>query len=166
MSWTHANAMAIIFLFSISFSGSRTQAQSKSSDADTAAIKQGIAAYTAAFNRNDAHAQAMTFTEDADLTNTRGMFYHGRKDIEARFAFNFSGRYKGAHRTDTVKKIWMLTPELALVQADWEMMGAKADDGSEIAVRKGLISPVMKKENGQWLISIFHESEFQTPAAK
>lgn len=150
------------FIFLLSFVASATEAQTKPSEADDAGIKQTIAAYTAAFNRHDGKAQAMTYTEDADLTNTRGMSYHGRKEIEARFTFNFSGRYKDAHRTDTITKIWMLTPEIALIQARFEMTGAKAEDGSVIPVRKGLIDPIMRKQpDGRWLISIFHEAEFQ-----
>jgi uncharacterized protein (TIGR02246 family) len=156
-----------LFLFAAATLPARAQTESKPSDSDAAAIKQTIAAYTAAFNSHDGHAQALTYTEDADLTNTRGMSYQGRKEIEGRFTFNFSGRYKDAHRTDNVTKIWMLTPEIALVQARFEMTGAKADDGSVIPVRKGLIDPLMRKQpDGHWLISIFHEAEFQMPAAK
>jgi len=161
-----AITIAALFPFLLSLAASPAQAQTKPSDAD-AAIKQTIAAYTDAFNRHDGHAQALTYTEDAELTNTRGMSYHGRKEIERRFTFNFSGRYKDAHRTDTVTKIWMLTPEIALVQARFEMTGAKADDGSEIPIRKGLIDPIMRKQpDGHWLISIFHEAEFQAPTPK
>jgi uncharacterized protein (TIGR02246 family) len=157
----------LLCLVAVAASPARAQAQTKPSDADAAAIKQTIAAYTGAFNRHDGHAQALTYTEDADLTNTRGMSYQGRKEIEGRFTFNFGGRYKSAHRTDTVTKIWMLTPEIALVQARFEMTGAKADDGSDIPVRKGLIDPIMRKQpDGHWLISIFHEAEFQVAAAK
>jgi uncharacterized protein (TIGR02246 family) len=161
------SAAFLLFLFAPVSSPARGQNESKPSDSDAAAIKQTIAAYSEAFNRHDGHAQALTYTEDADLTNTRGMSYHGRKEIEGRFTFNFSGRYKDAHRTDNVTKIWMLTPEIALVQARFEMTGAKADDGSVIPVRKGLIDPLMRKQpDGHWLISIFHEAEFQMPAAK
>jgi uncharacterized protein (TIGR02246 family) len=156
----------VLILFAISLSGLPAQGQSQPSDADSSAIRKTIAAYTEAFNRHDAHAQAMTYAEDADLVTTRGMSFHGRKDIEARFAYNFSARYKDAHRTDTVKKIWLLAPGLALVQADWEMTGAKTEDGQAIAVRKGMIAPVMKKQNGQWLLSIFHEAEFPAASAK
>jgi uncharacterized protein (TIGR02246 family) len=162
-----ATAITAFLLFLFSTATCSTQAQMKPSEADAAAIKHAIAAYTDAFNHHDGHAQAMTYTEDADLTNTRGMSYHGRKEIEGRFTFNFGGRYKDAHRTDTISKIWLLTPELALVQARFEMTGAKADDGSVIPVRKGLIDPLMRKQpDGHWLIAVFHEAEFQTPAPK
>jgi hypothetical protein len=53
-----------------------------------------------------------------------------------------------------------LTPEIASVDIDWEMTGAKAADGSDIPLRKGLLEPVMTKQNGHWEMTVFHESEF------
>jgi uncharacterized protein (TIGR02246 family) len=61
---------------------------------------------------------------------------------------------------DTVKNVRFLSPDLAEIDATWEMTGTKAVDGSSNPTRKGLLDWVLKKENGQWLIVVFHESEF------
>jgi hypothetical protein len=59
-----------------------------------------------------------------------------------------------------VKNVRFLTSEIAQVDADWEMTGTKAADGSENPTRKGYLDWVVAKVNGQWLIVVFHESEF------
>jgi uncharacterized protein (TIGR02246 family) len=153
-------ALAMILLASFSFAISRARGQSNSSDADSTAIKKVVADFLDAFNRHDAHAWAMPFGEDGDFTNVAGLTRHGRKEVEERFAGLFAGPLKSSHRTATVKHIRFITPEVAAVDADWELVGSKASDGSENPVRKGLFTWVMTKRNGQWLFAVFHESEF------
>jgi uncharacterized protein (TIGR02246 family) len=113
-----------------------------------------------AFNHHDAHAWASFLAEDGDFTNVTGLYLHGRKDIEARFTELFASRLKTAHRTATVRHIRFITPDIAFVDAEWELVGSKAADGSENPVRKGLFNFVMTRQNGHWVFAVFEESEF------
>ena len=72
----------------------------------------------------------------------------------------YSGILKSAHRTDTIKNVRFLTPEIAVVDDLWEISGSKAPDGSDNPDRKGLFDWVLTKVNGQWQIMVFHEVEF------
>jgi uncharacterized protein (TIGR02246 family) len=127
---------------------------------DTAAVKQVVAAYDAAFNQHDAHAVGALFAEDGDFTNMRGSSKHGRSDIEQNYGNLFSGGLKSSHRMDVVKSVRLLNPSTAQVDATWEMTGTKAADGSDNPTRKGLLNWLVIKLDGQWRIVIFHESEF------
>ncbi|PYU25602.1 MAG: hypothetical protein DMG30_04830 [Acidobacteria bacterium] len=156
-------AIASLLLFSdplFSLAGSRAQEQAQSSEADSKAIKQVFAVFYESFSRHDAHAAAMTFAEDADFTNMRGVHNHGRKEIEAWLAMLFAGNLKAARRTDIVKSIRFAAPEIAEVDADTVITGTKAADGSEVRPRKGLMVTTMTKQKGRWFISVFHEVEF------
>jgi uncharacterized protein (TIGR02246 family) len=158
---THARtALAIFLLLSCSLLNLRAQAQAITSDADSSAIKQVVAGYSEAFNHHDAHSTAMLFTEDADFTNLRGVSRHGQKDIEQIFVTLYSSILKNAHRTDTVKNVRFLTPEIAVVDDLWEISGSKAPDGSDNPDRKGLFDWVLTKIKGEWKITVFHEAEF------
>jgi uncharacterized protein (TIGR02246 family) len=139
------------------------QVQGQGTEADSREIKQVFAEWYEAFSRHDAHAAAMTFAEDADFTNMRGVHNHGRKEIEAHLAMIFAGNLGSARRTDMVKSIRFVTPAIAEVDADTVISGTKAADGSEVPPRKGLMVTTMTKQNGRWFISVFHEVEF--PAA-
>ena len=152
--------LAVILLASFSFAISPARGQSKSTETDSDAIRQVITDFIDAFNRHDAHAWAMPFAEDGDFTNVTGLYLHGRKDFEARFTELFTTRLKTAHRTATVRHIRFVTPDVAAVDAEWELVGSKASDGSENPVRKGLFNFVLTRQNGHWVFTIFEESEF------
>jgi len=153
-------ALAIILLASFLFGILPARGQSKSADADSAAIRQVVADFIDAFNHHDAHTWASPFAEDGDFTNVTGLYLHGRKDFEARFTELFATRLKVAHRTATVRHIRFMTSDIAAVDADWELVGSKASDGSENPVRKGLFNFVMTRQNGHWVFAVFQESEF------
>jgi uncharacterized protein (TIGR02246 family) len=153
-----AGAIFAVILFSIA--GSSAQMQPKISDADSAAVKAVMSGYDDAFNQHDAHAVGALFADQGDFTNMRGSSKHGRKDIEQNYGNLFAGGLKNAHRTDTLKSVRFITPEVAPLDADWEMTGTKAADGTDNPARKGGLDWVVAKVNGQWLIVVFHESEY------
>jgi uncharacterized protein (TIGR02246 family) len=155
---------ALSILLVVFLSLAISQATPANTDADSTAVKQAIADWIDAFNRHDAHATTMAYSEDADLTNMREMNYHGRKEIEELFQTIFATRLKNAHRTAVVKRIRFLTPTLAAVDCDWEMTGVTGDDGSVVPPRKGYLVLTMSQQNGRWLITLFHEPEYNLPA--
>jgi uncharacterized protein (TIGR02246 family) len=145
--------------------------QAKPDDPASAAIQQVLTDFYQSFSRHDAHGTAMNFAEDADFTNMYGAQRHGRKEIEDRFTALFAGVLKSAQRTDTLRHIRFLTPDLASVDADTLITGSATADGSALPPRKGLLIAVMTRQNGRWLITVFHEAEFpaapaSAPAAK
>jgi uncharacterized protein (TIGR02246 family) len=145
---------------------SRAQKQPDSNDADSTAIKHTIGDWSGAFDRHDAHECALRFVDDADFVSVSGLTFHGRKAIEDHYVSSFSSTLKDAHRTDTVKSIRFLSPDIASVDVDWEMTGARTADGSERPPRKGLLEPVLVKQNGQWSIAVFHETEFNVSSGR
>ena len=155
-------SMLLTAVVCLSLSSVRAWAQdsAKGSDADMAAIKQTVADFYQSFSRQDAHATAMTFAEDGDLTNMFGIHIHGREALEQKFVALFGSILKGANRTDTVRNIRFYAPGVAFVDADTVITGTKRADGSVGPVRKGLMIVVMTKQNGLWRISNFHEAEY------
>jgi uncharacterized protein (TIGR02246 family) len=164
VTWTRLRATLVLFLLA-SFPFGISSAKNSEGD-DSSTIKQVVAEFVDAFNNHDAHAWAMAFAADGDFTNVSGLTRHGRKEVEERFAGLFAGPLKNAHRTYSVKSIQFLTPEIASVDADWQLTGSRAADGSENPVRKGLFHWVMTKQNGHWLFAAFHEFEFFSTPAK
>jgi uncharacterized protein (TIGR02246 family) len=156
-------AFAIALILFAPLPALRAQDSSKAADADSAAIKQTFTDFYESFSHHDAHATAMTFADDADFTNMRGIHRHGRAEIEEWFAGLFKGNLKASNRTDTVRSIRFFTPQMATVDADTVITGTKAADGSDVPPRKGLMIVTMTKQNGRWLISVFHEAEFPAP---
>ncbi|HTC65185.1 MAG TPA: SgcJ/EcaC family oxidoreductase [Candidatus Saccharimonadales bacterium] len=129
-------------------------------EAGTEAVRSVVSAYDDGFNNHDAHAIGALFAEEGDFTNMRGSSKHGRKDIEQNYGNLLNGALKTAHRTDTIKNVKFITPDVAEIDADWEMTGTKAADGSDNPPRKGGLDWVVQKLNGKWMIVVFHESEY------
>jgi uncharacterized protein (TIGR02246 family) len=157
-------AFAIALILFAPPPAARAQDSSNPADAaDSAAIKQTFTDFYESFSHHDAHATAMTFAEDGDFTNMRGIRRHGRTEIEAWFANLFKGNLKASNRTDMVRSIRFFSPQVATVDADTVITGTKTADGSDVPPRKGLMIVTMTKQNGRWLISVFHEAEFPAP---
>ncbi len=149
-------ALVVFGFLCASASNSRAQAP-PNKDADTAAIKQTVAAFADAWNSHDAHAVAMRYVEDGDFSSVKGEPSHGRKELEAHYVTIFSTFLKNAHTTDTVRSIRFLAPDIASVDCDWLVTEPNAPGG---VLRKGLLTWIVTKHDGQWMITIYHESAF------
>lgn len=149
-------------LVSFCLATSWAQKQPDSNDADSAGIRHTVSAWTGAFNGHDPHACAQEFADDADMVSVVGLIFHGRSAIEDHFGKTLSTTLKNAQRTDTVKSIRFLSPDIASVDLDWEITGSttKTADHTVIPLRKGLLALTFVKQNGQWLIAVSHELEF------
>jgi uncharacterized protein (TIGR02246 family) len=157
MNSVQTKAALTVLLF-LTFSAASSRAQMSSNrDADTAAIKQSVAAFADAWNTHDAHAVAMRYVEDGDFSSIKGEASHGRKELEDHYTTVFSTFLKNAHTTDTVKSIRFLGPDIASVDIDWLVTEPNAPGG---ILRKGLLTWIVTKRNGQWMIMIYHESAF------
>jgi uncharacterized protein (TIGR02246 family) len=149
-------AIAVLLFAGFFVTSSRAQMAS-SRDADVTAIKQSVAAFEDTWNSHDAHGVAMKYVEDGDFTSVKGEASHGRKELEAHYATVFGTFLKNAHTTDTVRSIRFLGPDVASVDIDWLVTEPNAPGG---VLRKGLVNWIATKQNGQWMITIYHETAF------
>lgn len=159
----HSRFLALILtLLTAATAAPRVTAQdsTKGTDADKAAIQQLFASFYGAFSRHDAHATAMTFAEDADFTNMRGVHRKGRKEIETWFTGLFTGNLRESNRTDTVREIRFFSPDVAVADADTVITGTKSADGSVTPPRHGVMIVTAVKQDSRWWIATFHEAEF------
>jgi uncharacterized protein (TIGR02246 family) len=138
----------------------------KAQEEDRAALERAVQNYMDQWNKHDVHAVAMAYAEDCDFVNNFGTLTHGRAAMEATFGPFMTGVYSQTHQTGQVRMIRFLKPDVAAVDVDWEMTGAKNQDGSLRPTRKGLHSLIMTKQSdGSWLIAVMHVHEFtNTPA--
>ncbi|MGC2330123.1 MAG: SgcJ/EcaC family oxidoreductase, partial [Candidatus Acidiferrales bacterium] len=116
-------------------------------------VEKAVQNYMDAWNTHDVHAVAMTYTEDCDFVNNFGTLTHGRAQMEATFGPFMSGAYSETVQTGHIRTIRYLKPDVAAVDVDWEMTGAKNPDGSKRPTRKGIHSLILTKQSdGSWLI--------------
>lgn len=131
---------------------------------DDAAIRQVVTGFSEGWNSHDARAMCSALADDVQWVSWRGDVTHSRKQVEDDHATLFAGLYKNSHRTDTVKAIRYLTPELASVDNYWSMTGAKMRDGSDWPYRAGYVNFLMAKRGGRWVIIVSHTADFNAKA--
>ena len=149
---------ALGLLLSLTFSAPNLRAQiAAKQEMESTAIKQFVAGFADTWNKHDAHGVAMHYVEDGDFSSIRGEGSHGRKELEDHYNMIFSTFLKNAHTTDTVRSIRFLTPDLASVDIDWLVNEPSAPGG---VLRKGLLTWVVTKRNGEWKVLIYHEQSY------
>jgi uncharacterized protein (TIGR02246 family) len=159
--------LIVLFVAPLSISlarGASGKSAERVSAADEAAIKQVVAGFNNGWNSHDARSMCVSLADDVEWVNWRGEAVHTRKEVEDLHAELFAGLYKNTHRTDTVKSIRYLTPELVSVENYWSMTGAKKRDGSDWPYREGYVNYLMEKRNGRWVIIISHTADFNAKA--
>jgi uncharacterized protein (TIGR02246 family) len=143
-------------------------ADESANGADDAALKQVVAGFSDGWNTHDAHAMCASLDDTIEWVNWRGEPLGSRQAVEDEHAKLFADLYKNTHRTDTVKTIKYLSPELAVVDDYWTMTGARKRDGSDWPYRAGYSNFVMAKRGGRWIVIVSHTADFNAtaPAAK
>lgn len=161
---------AIVSIVSLA-SPIRTQAQENrymsahsitaSADAE-ADIRALIATQAAAWNRHDAKAWASPFQPSAEFINILGTPFSGKPAIEGITTRIFASIFKDSHDSVTVRKIVMVTPELAIVHYEHAVSGYTAlppgiQPSEAGADGKGVLRTIMvyvlqRGTDGKWMI--------------
>ena len=129
---------------------------------DEEAIKKVLSDFEAAWNMHDARAFSMTFAEDADFTNVRGRGATGRSAVQLFHTTPFATYFKNSQLKIIDSKVRFLRPDVAAVDAHWEMTGAVDPQGDVIPLRKGLLNFVMTQDSGTWCIKVMHNMDLPT----
>lgn len=124
-------------------------------------IRATLAEYEATWNEHRPEGMQRFFAEDAEITNVVGVTKCGRAGAVA-FAQTpqYQAMYSAAHQHFDDVAVRLLTGNIAAVDVRWTMTGARHPDGTAWENRHGLLNLIMTKENGGWLIDLFHNAEF------
>lgn len=125
--------------------------------ADEAAIRALEARQPEAWNKHDAKAYASLFTEHGDCVNVVGWWWKGRAEIEQKLTAAYVYVFKESVLTITDVDIRFLTSDVAVAHVRWTMTGARTPAGIPVP-QQGLQTHVVQKQNGQWLIAAFQNT--------
>ena len=125
--------------------------------ADEAAIRALEARQPEAWNKHDAKAYANLFTENGDIVNVVGWWWKGRAEIEKKLTDAYVYVFKESTLTVTNIDIRFLTSDVAVAHVQWTMTGARTPTGIPTP-QQGIQTHVLQKQNGQWLIAAFQNT--------
>jgi uncharacterized protein (TIGR02246 family) len=126
---------------------------------DEEAIQTILNDFISAWNAHDVKSFSHLFAEDADFTNVKGVSRHGRNAFEEFHAPLFKTIWANSTQTITEKKIRFIKPDVAAVDARWDLTGLKKPDGSDAPPRNGLLMFIMTKQASRWEITVMHNMD-------
>jgi len=157
--------LALLFAMPLAISVARAAAADDSANSsEDAAVKQVVAGFSDGWNTHDAHAMCASLADDIQWVNWRGEPLGSRQAVEDEHAKLFADLYKNTRRTDIVKTIRYISPDLAVVDDYWTMTGARKRDGSDWPYRAGYSNFVMAKRGGRWIVIVSHTADFNATA--
>ena len=126
---------------------------------DESVVRDVLAEYTVSWNRHDTAALGRLFTENCDYVNMAGIHWKGVHKIVQQHAELFQNRLQTAVRTLTGAEVSFSTPDVALVNATWDVTGWSRPTGQAVPVLKEMTTMTMVKTHGKWLITDFRDTE-------
>jgi uncharacterized protein (TIGR02246 family) len=139
---------------------------------DAEDVRNLVASFATAWNHHDMDAFGKLFAPDADFVNVAAIRWKGRQAIEAHHAYShgtipadspgFSDQERthyGIFRTSTLRftqiDVRFLGTDVAVVHASSELLG----DARTPDPRRTLMTFVLTRENGGWLIAAAQNTE-------
>jgi uncharacterized protein (TIGR02246 family) len=139
---------------------------------DEAAVRSAVIGFSAAWNQHDMTAFGKLFAVDADFVNVAGLWWKGRKEIQTQHAWTHGaipieseGFEAGARvlygifKASTLQldsiEIRFLRSDVAVAHARWTLTG----DTRAQRPRTGLLSFVLTRQDGEWLIAAAQNTE-------
>jgi len=115
-------------------------------------IRELYANFNKAWNKHDTQAMANMWSIDGDHREPDGRLAKGREAISKLFAAQHESVFKKTELFLTLKDVWFITANTALIDGSYEVEGARLPDGTVLAPRKGYLTSVLLKERDQWWI--------------
>jgi uncharacterized protein (TIGR02246 family) len=116
------------------------------------AVDKLVADWTAAFAKADAKTLASLYTENAIRITPEGGRVVGREAISKEFATNFAGPWKGATIKIQVGAVHNMSPEIAVGEGTYEVIGVKGPDGQPMPIKGSYVNTMVKKD-GAWVLA-------------
>jgi uncharacterized protein (TIGR02246 family) len=120
---------------------------------DECDAKEVIDQLVISWNDKDAEAYSSFFSLEADYVTSSGTRFAGREQIKQRLTKSFSEPQYGDSRHVPMKTtVRFILPDVAIVDAEWELSGVRDEDGNELTPRQGIAVIILRKTDEEWLI--------------
>ena len=120
-------------------------------DADSDAIRKIVADQALAWNAGDAARYAS----------------YGRDAFERRHSDILGTFYKGTKKSHVVRRVRLITPDVAIVDIDNEVRGVRSMPAGIAVPAGGVIKTqlmeIFVKRNGRWWVEAYHNVDVKTP---
>jgi uncharacterized protein (TIGR02246 family) len=116
-------------------------------------------AFSEIWNGHDMDAFANLFTDDAQMVNVVGMWWHGRNEIGQVHKTLHSGPFSDSRLSIQAPAVQHLSSDIAAVHVPWRLSGQRNPDGTPDGDRDGILLLVAKRDGGDWRIAVAQNTD-------
>lgn len=106
-----------------------------------------------AWNKRDAKMLADLWLTDGDYVSSTGRTATGRAEVEAAFAAQWAGLYKGTKLMHTLTSVRFVRKDVAVADGAFEISGMKDASGKLLPTRSGLSTIVAVRKGDRWYVA-------------
>jgi uncharacterized protein (TIGR02246 family) len=143
---------ASVFLIVITSLALPAGAQPEGRAKDRKAIESIALRWQDAWNRHDMKALAALVAEDVDLITVAGTRLRSRKEFEEDHAKSHEGVLRESVLTTKSTEVKFVRPDVAVAHVEWGITGVKGPGGEARPPQRGVLTWVLEKRKGAWLI--------------
>jgi uncharacterized protein (TIGR02246 family) len=133
-------------------------------DAESA-IRKIVAEQESAWNAGDGKGYASQVAPGVSFTNIFGMVMYGHEAFEKRHSEILAGFYKGTTKSQVVRRIRFVTPDVAIVDIDNEVRGVRSMPGGLAVPKDGIVKTqlmqIFVKRDGRWWVEAYHNVDIK-----
>jgi uncharacterized protein (TIGR02246 family) len=116
-------------------------------------IRKLYAEYTAAWNRHDPKGMASFWALDGDYMEPDGRHAKGQADVEKLFTQEQTTVFKDSKLALLIETVFFITPDVALVDGKYDLVGVRDLEGKELPARGGHLTALLMREDGMWKVA-------------
>jgi uncharacterized protein (TIGR02246 family) len=130
---------------------------------DEVGVRAVVRGFEDAWNRHDMDAFAKLFATDADFVNVFGARWIGRHVIKQHHFASHATIFKTSVLTMGDTTIRFLKPDAAAARSVWHLGGLGSKDGKPAPTRTGILTHVLERIDGRWLIVLSQNTDIVEP---
>ena len=138
-------------------------AQMKGNAKDQEAIKSIAQKWQDTWNQHDMKATAALVSEDVDFITVGGSWQKGRKMFEEYHVKLHVIQMKESVLAIKNTEVKFVKSDVAVAHVEWGMKGDKNVDGTPRPPREGIMTWVLEKQKGSWIIIASHNTNLREP---
>ena len=132
---------------------------------DEAGVNAVVHEFEDAWNHHDMDAFARLFAIDADFVNVIGMRWVGRDAIKEHHAASHATIFKSSTLKIGDTSLRFLKADVATARSVWTLSGITSESGQLAPTRTGILTHVLVRIDGHWLIALTQNTDITKPGS-
>lgn len=116
-------------------------------------IREQYRLFTEAWNRHDTDAIGKMWIPEGDHLEPDGRGVRGQASVAALFKEQHATVFQKTTLALEIDSVWLVTPDVALVDGTYAIDGIVAPDGKPVPKRDGHLTSILVRKDGKWWIA-------------